>query len=154
MKKAIHLFLHTFFRKELELRVKFFNILAIAGALICIAMTMLSIATEMTTSVVINLLTCVVSITLLFYSARTGRYQLCYGASIIFIFFMLFPSLYFSAGGYKGGMPFFFVFAIVFTVYMLDGWDMLFVTITEMIFYSFLFFIYIFSSGISKSFLL
>ena len=138
MKKAIHRFLHTFFRKELELRVKFFNILAIAGALICVAMTILSIATRMSSGVFINSVTCVISILLLCYSAKSGRYQFCYGVSIICIFFILFTSLYFTGGGYKGGMPFFFVFAVVFTVYMLDGWAMLAVTIFEMIFYSFL----------------
>jgi len=37
------------------------------------------------------------------------------------IFICLFSALYFSSGGYHSGMPSFFVFAVVFTIFMLEG---------------------------------
>ena len=136
MKKAIILYLNTFFGKELELRVRLFHVLAITGIIICIIMTGVSIAGGMVISTIINAGAGLVSLFLLLYSAKTKRYQFCYYMTIVVIFFILFPSLFFSGGGYKGGMPFFFVFAGVFTVYMLDGWPMLLVTLAELVFYS------------------
>jgi signal transduction histidine kinase len=41
--------------------------------------------------------------------------------TIVFIFLILFPIFFFSAGGYHSGMPCFFVFAVLFTIFMLEG---------------------------------
>ena len=138
MKKLVHTYLNTFFGKDLELRVKLFHVLAITGFLICVAMSGVSIAGGMPISTIINIGAGVVSLALLLYSAKSGRYRFCYWATILVIFFILFPSLFFSGGGYRGGMPFFFVFAVIFTVYMLDGWSMLIISLVELVFYSFL----------------
>ena len=138
MKKAFLLYLNTFFGKKLDLRVRLFHVLAITGVIICICMTAVSIAGEMWISVGINVGAGLVSLFLLLYSAKTKRYQFCYYITIVVIFLILFPSLFFSGGGYKGGMSFFFVFAAVFTVYMLDGWPMLVVTLSELVFYSYI----------------
>ena len=138
MKKAILLYLNTFFGKDLELRVRLFHVLAITGVIICVIMTVVSVMGRMWASVVINAGAGLVSLALLLYSAKTNRYKFCYYMSIVVIFLILFPSLFFSGGGYKGGMPFFFVFAGVFTVYMLDGWPMLLVTLAELVFYSYI----------------
>ena len=136
MKKLFLSHLNAFFGKELELRVRLFHVLAITGVILCIAMTGVSIVGRMWASMAINMGAGAASLFLLLYSARTRKYQLCYSLTIGAIFFVLFPSLFFSGGGYRGGMPFFFVFAIVFTVYMLDGWIMLGVTALELVFYS------------------
>ena len=136
MKKLFLTCLNTFFGKELELKVRLFHVLAVTGVVICIIMTGASMAGKMWASMAINMGAGLASLCLLLYSARTRRYRLCYGLTIGVIFFILFPSLFFSGGGYRGGMPFFFVFAMVFTVYMLDGWAMPVVTGLELIFYS------------------
>ena len=138
MKKLAAFFGHTFFGKELELRVKLFHVLAITGVLVCIAMTGVSIAGGMVFSAVINFCAGTLSLLILIYSAKTHRYNRCYAATIVCVFFVLFPTLFVSGGGYQGGMPFFFVFAVVFTVYMLDGWTMLGVTTAELILYGIL----------------
>jgi signal transduction histidine kinase len=41
--------------------------------------------------------------------------------AVAVIFLCLFPLFFFSAGGYHSGMPVFFVFAVVFTMFMLEG---------------------------------
>lgn len=138
MKKFISFYLKAFFDKKLDLRVRMFHVLAITGFIICVTMTGVSIAGGMVVSTIINMGAGFTSLFLLFYSAKKGNYQFCYIATIVVIFFILFPSLFFSGGGYKGGMPFFFMFAVVFTVYMLDGWKMVIISIIEMIFYSIL----------------
>ena len=138
MKQILRGFFEALFGRELELRVRLFHVLAITGVVICIIMTGVSIAGEMWISAGINFVTGVISLWLLLYSARKKRYQFCYYVSIGVIFFMLFPTLFFVGGGYQGGMSFFFVFAAVFTVYMLDGWMMLAVTTLELVFYSYL----------------
>ena len=136
MKRMISYYLNTFFGKQLELRVKLFHVLAITGAVICVAMAWISYAGKMYFSMGINIGAGIISVLLLSYSTRTGNYRRCYWISILTIFFILFPSLFFSGGGYKGGMPYFFVFAVVFTVYMLDGLEMVAVTLVELIYYS------------------
>ena len=137
MKKAIKRLIHTFFRKDQELRVKLFHVLAMAGTVICILMAIQSFAVDVgVSSVLINVGASILSASLLLYSAKSGNYQFCYMITIILIFFVLFSVLFFTGGGYRSGMPFFFLFAIVYTVYMLEGIRMILVTAVEMIYYS------------------
>ena len=136
MKQLLKTKLNLIFGKQVELRVKIFHVLAITGFFICVVMTGVSIAGQNWMSTLINMGAGAVSLALLIYSIRSGQYRFCYWVSIVVVFFILFPSLFFSGGGYKGGMAFFFVFAVVFTVYMLDGWSMIFAAGLEMIFYS------------------
>ena len=139
MKKFLRLCIQSFFNKDMELRVKLFHVLAITGCIICTIMTFVSLAGDMLISAGINFIAGVVSLSLLIYSAKKGHYEICTTITLAVVFFMLFPSLFIYGGGYQGGMPFFFVFAVVFTIYMLDGWYMLIVSILELIGYSFLF---------------
>jgi signal transduction histidine kinase len=50
-------------------------------------------------------------------------------------FSVLFPYLFFNMGGYHGGIPTFLVFAVVFTVFMLEGYTAFVVTALELILY-------------------
>ena len=54
----------------------------------------------------------------------------------------LFPIMFFKSGGYKGGMTSFYIFGILFTIFMLEGWLMFFCVWLELI-------IYIFTIGIA-----
>ena len=47
----------------------------------------------------------------------------------------VFPIMFFTSGGYHGGMPAFFVFAIIFTVLMLEKWRALIVSLLEIVLY-------------------
>ena len=137
MKERILKFKNLFFSSELDLRVRMFNLLAIAGTLNCVAMMLLGIFNSMDfLNVIQNFVTGALSLFLLVFSAKTGRYQLCYTVTILAIFLGMFTFLFLSSEGHRGGMPSFFIFGIVFTVYMLDGKKMFVVTAIEALFYA------------------
>ena len=104
-----------------DFRIRLFNILALAGTLLSLVMALLSAATGVWFNVFLNLLVAALSAGLLCYSYRTGKYRRCYLVTIAVIFFGAFPALFFTGGGYYSGMPVFFVFAVVFTMLMLEG---------------------------------
>ncbi len=115
-------FIYKLFSPELEFRVRLFHVLAIGGTLVSFLMCVLSIINYSGTgNVIANAVSTALSFTLLMYSYRSGRYQLCYMVTIFGIFFGLFPYMFFATGGYHSGMPSFFVFAAVFTIFMLEG---------------------------------
>ena len=122
MRKFIDWTKNTFFRQEVEFRAKLFNVLAITGTIISLVVAVLGILTR---AAAVNWISCIASaifaVSLLWYSVKTARYQFCYLVTIVVVFIILFPVMFFSAGGYHSGMPSFFVFAVVFTVFMLDG---------------------------------
>lgn len=122
MKAKVHRFLSRFFGTSLDFRVRLFNVLAMAGTLISLVMVFGNLSTGLWVSVAVSGASTVLSAGLLWYSAKTGRYRLCYLITITAIFLVMFPVLFFTSGGYHGGMLAFFVFALVFTVLMLDKW--------------------------------
>jgi hypothetical protein len=62
MKRMLRTFLHTFFRKELDYRIRLFNVLAMAGALISLAVAVLG---TLTVAAPMNSLGCLLSVLLL-----------------------------------------------------------------------------------------
>lgn len=106
----------------MEFRVKIFNLLAITGfivSLLIFAVSLLIGASAINSAMLLS--SALLSAGLLVYSAKTGNYRPCYIITITFVFMLLFPIMFFSAGGYNSGMPCFFVFAVVFTLFMLEG---------------------------------
>ena len=135
--KQIFLFVkERFFSKHLGFRVRLFNVLAMAGTIISILMAVSVLFTQVgIENFLLNLFSAGLSYGLLVYSYRTGKYQLCYLITIIVVFMLLFPILFFISGGYHSGMPSFFIFAVVFTVFMLEGKIALIMSALEMILY-------------------
>lgn len=110
------------FAKSMEFRVKIFNLLAITGfivSLLIFAVSLLIGASAINSAMLLS--SALLSAGLLVYSAKTGNYRPCYIITITFVFMLLFPIMFFTAGGYNSGMPCFFVFAVVFTLFMLEG---------------------------------
>ena len=106
----------------MEFRVKIFNLLAITGfivSLLIFAVSLLIGASAINSAMLLS--SALLSAGLLVYSAKTGNYRPCYIITITFVFMLLFPIMFFTAGGYNSGMPCFFVFAVVFTLFMLEG---------------------------------
>nr|WP_294677592.1 HAMP domain-containing sensor histidine kinase [uncultured Blautia sp.] len=128
-------FFHSLFNSNLDFRVRLFNILALGGTIISLIMALLSLGTGSWGNVLINFALAVISGGLFLYSYYSGRYQRCYLITIVLIFLIVFPIMFFTSGGYHGGMPAFFVFAIVFTVLMLEKWRALIVSLFEIILY-------------------
>ncbi|MBR6486594.1 MAG: response regulator, partial [Lachnospiraceae bacterium] len=77
-----------------------------------------------------------ISLALLLYTRKTGKYKPAMILTILIIFIGLFTFLFFSGGGYHSGMPTFFIFAIVFTAFMLDGISMPIFVLLELVWYT------------------
>lgn len=125
----------TFFGKQLDLRVKLFNVLAINGTLVSLSFTVFHIIAKSPLNVIFCLLGAVLASTLLVYATKTSHYQKAYMITVIGVFLILFPVMFFSAGGYKYGMTSFFIFAIAFTIFMLDGKKSLILAGIELVVY-------------------
>ena len=122
MKKLLKHFLKTFFNKKLDFRVRLFNVLAIAGIVISSLMAIGGIIVNIgPTNLILCTCSTLLSVWLLYYSYRSGNYQFCYKVTIVAIFLILFSMLFFTGGGYLSGMPAFFIFGVLFTVFMLEG---------------------------------
>ena len=137
MKKILRRLNTVFFDPALPFRARLFNVLAIAALLITLFVCIYDLAAGMAPA---NSLACgiaaVFAALLLFVGTKTRRYQLCYAICIVTVFFGLYPIMFFAAGGYQSGMPSFFVFAVVFTVFMLEGWKALVVSLAEVVYYT------------------
>ena len=80
-----------FFSEEMDLRVKIFNVLAMAGVVNCILMVALGLVIgSSSANLFFNLGTGILSAGLLIYSAKSGRYQFCYTVTIGVIFLVFF----------------------------------------------------------------
>ncbi|MGN1412446.1 MAG: ATP-binding protein [Oscillospiraceae bacterium] len=113
---------NKFFAQNMDFRIKIFNLLATTGfivSLVIFAMSLINGASVLNSAIL--LLSALISAVLLIYSAKTGNYRPCYIITVTFVFMLLFPIMFFTAGGYNSGMPCFFVFAVVFTLFMLEG---------------------------------
>lgn len=136
MKNRLTQFIGTYFGTGLDFRVRLFNVLAMGGTIISLAMALVGIVADAGIgNIMANFISAALSYALLCYSQRTGRYQLCYMITIVAIFLVLFPVMFFTAGGYHSGMPSFFVFAVAFTILMLEGKKAIVMSVVEILLY-------------------
>lgn len=126
---------HTLFDPGLDFRVRLFNNLALGGTAVSLIMAFCSLFMGAWANVCLNLLLALASCGLFFYSYRSGHYQRCYLITIVLIFLIFFPIMFFTSGGYLGGMPLFFVFAVIFTILMLEKRLAILVSIVEILLY-------------------
>ncbi len=124
----------NFFSHE-DIRITLFNVFALCGIFITITIGIYDFFYVSWKNALVDFLLLALAIGLITYSQKTGKYQHCYLFVIIFIFLLGFPYLFFMSGGYRGGMSAFFIFAIVFTVLMLDRNIALFVAFLELFIY-------------------
>lgn len=136
MKEKLSQFIDRFLNKQLDFRVRLFNVLAMGGTVISLTIALIGIVTDAGLgNIAVSFISSALSYALLCYSQRSGRYQLCYFITIIAIFLGLFPVMFFTAGGYHSGMPSFFVFAVAFTFLMLEGKKAIVMSTLEIILY-------------------
>ncbi len=131
----------TYLNEGIDFRVRLFNVIATAGAILSLVTIVASlVAGEQPATVHLLVVVLALSIGLLIYVTRTGKYQRGYLITVIIIFFGFFPLIFFSGGGYDSGMPLYFLFAILFTVFMLEGKKALIFAGLELVLYMALFF--------------
>ena len=120
-----------------DLKIRIFRILAFGGFFVSafIGTTNLIIGLPLQNAL-ICWATALLSLALILYANRTGRYRLCVNITIIFIFLGVFTLLFVEGGGYKSGMPLYFIMAVVFTAFMVEGREMYAFIALELCWYS------------------
>ncbi|MDR1035741.1 MAG: HAMP domain-containing histidine kinase [Deltaproteobacteria bacterium] len=137
MKKPLSKFMEAYFGEGMELRVRLFNVLAAGGAVMSLVTAALAVVVGSgAVHVGVCLTIGVIAVSLLTYSRRTGDYRTCYTVSSVSVFMVLFPILFFTAGGYRSGMPAFFVFGVAFTAAMLEGRRAVAFSLVELVLYA------------------
>ena len=105
-----------------EIQVSAFNILAVCGIVVSLITAFYNLSVGFG---ILSFIECMsgvfISLGLMVYTRRTGNYRMAMILTVLAIFFGLFTFLYLTNGGYYGGVPYFFVFATVFTAFLLDG---------------------------------
>ncbi|MBR4530113.1 MAG: response regulator [Lachnospiraceae bacterium] len=105
-----------------EIQVAAFNILAVCGILVSIFTAFYNLFAGFGFLSFFECMSGVfISLALMYYTRWTGNYRLAMILTVVIIFLVLFTFLYLTNGGYFGGVPYFFVFATVFTAFLLDG---------------------------------
>lgn len=132
IKRILALF-HTCFNRDIDLRVRIFNVLAAAGCAGSFLTGSISLLTDAGfATVALCFAASIFAALLAIFASRTQKYQFCYLITIVVVFIGLFAYLFFLSGGYHGGIPVFFVFAVVLTVFMLEGRNAIFAMLLEL----------------------
>jgi len=137
MLNFLHKGMNMLFGSHLEFRVRLFNMLACAGLLTSLISAPAGLFINAGFgNLLLNICIALLSVFLIWYSLKSGNYQLCYIITIGTVFFIMFPAFFLTAGGYKSGMPIFFIFAVVFTAFMLEGVKMVFFIIAQFVLFT------------------
>ncbi|MDR0434920.1 MAG: hypothetical protein LBH21_07720, partial [Gracilibacteraceae bacterium] len=122
MNARIHRMLGKYFDASLPLEVQTFHLLGMAGIAAGLGVALVSLFSHPgIVNFFINLIISALAFALLRRTRQTGNYRLGFRIVVISVFLLAFPFLFFTAGGYRSGMPCFFVFALIFTALMLHG---------------------------------
>ena len=125
-----------FFSKKLDFRVRLFNVLATVGVLVSFLSAIVSIVMrDPVREVGLYIAFGLLSAGLIAYSTITEQYQRCYKITIAAVFLVGFPLFFWVGSGYYGPMPQFFVFAVAFTVFMLEGASAVWMSMLELAVY-------------------
>lgn len=136
MNKFLSFLGRNFLDKNLDLRIRLFNILAMAGVTVSLVSAIVSAAMgEKLQNAAVYLVFGLLAAVLLWVASKGGRYQICYMITIVAIFLVGFPFFFFNNGGYYGTIPYFFIFALVFTAFMLEGKKAFIMVGVEVLFY-------------------
>jgi hypothetical protein len=112
----------AYFNEHLDLRVQSFNLLGFAGVAAGLIVALISLFTGAGADNVIgNFAASVIAFVLLRVTGKKLSYRASCWIIVAGVFMLLFPFMFFTAGGYRSGMPCFFVFALIFTAIMLEG---------------------------------
>ncbi len=99
-----------------DYRIRLFYVLALGGIAISLLTLVISAVTSMWGTAAISLVLIIISAALIWLTYKTGRYQLAYVITVVLVFMIFFPIMFFTSGGHKSGMPLVFMFAMLFTI--------------------------------------
>ncbi|MCL1982996.1 MAG: HAMP domain-containing histidine kinase [Clostridiales bacterium] len=137
MKNITEAFLKEYFDKSLGFRGQSFNLLGFAGMTAGAVAAVVSLVEKAgPASVVVNLFASILAFCLMKIAGKRVSYRVCSLAVVVSVFMLMFPVLFFAAGGYRSGMPSFFVLAIVFTSILLDSHERTVAVVVEFVLYA------------------
>lgn len=114
--------LERLYPEEYDIRVRTFDILVIAGIIVSIVTAVANIIEGLELSMTLACLSGIIfSIGTAVYTKKTNDYKRPMVMVVVLVFVCLFPFMLIFNGGYRSGVPFFFVFGIVYTALLLDG---------------------------------
>ena len=120
--KTLRKLIGALYGKHLELRIRLFNVMASIGGFVGVLMSVLNIFTGAGfADLILCLSTAVSAVALLWYANTSKNYKLTYIITTIIIFFIIFPLMFFAVSGYNSGIMSWFLFAVIFTIFMLKG---------------------------------
>ena len=137
MKKIICRLANTYLNKQLDLRVRIFNIMAASGMTVSFISAISALSEgDPWQECVMYMVFALLSAGLLWFATKTGHFRFCYIITIVAVFLVGFSVFFLLGGGYYGSMPYFFVFAVVFTIFMLEGKSALVMAAIELALYT------------------
>ncbi|MDR1559434.1 MAG: hypothetical protein LBS84_07010, partial [Clostridiales bacterium] len=138
MKQLIIRVTKRVFDNQLDFKGKLFMVLGVSGTIISFVVGFYTLLTSNgdLRSTISTFSAGVIAPIIMIYVNRSKRYTLGYLITIAIVFIILFPIIFLTGGGYTGGMPSFFTFAVLFTVFMLDGYLAFFVSMAELSLYT------------------
>ncbi len=135
MKKTAKELLFQITDASQDYRIRLFYVLALGGVAISLLTLVLSLFTAMWQTAVISLLLIGISLGLIWFTHKTGKFQLAYIFTVVLVFMIFFPLMFFTSGGHRSGMPSVFMFAVLFTVLMLRGSAAIYISVLEIVEY-------------------
>ena len=103
-----------FFDEALDFRIRLFNILALGGIAVSILTVAISLITHMWATAGIAGFLVFLSLGLVLFTQKTGKFRIAQIVTVVVIFMLLLPLMFFTSGGHNSGMPSVFLFAVVF----------------------------------------
>jgi len=135
-KRNVLKFLDKYFDPSLDLRVQTFHLLAFVGMAAGVAAALVSFTTGITANGFVNLAMSGLALLFVHRARKKNNYRFYYRLTVILVFMLAFPYMFFKGGGYHSSMPCFFVFALVFTALMLEKADRAAAIAAEFIIYT------------------
>ncbi len=136
MKHTLQYLLSQITDMRQDYRIRLFYVLALSGIAISILAMIISLATAMWDTAGISLILILISAGLIRFTHKTRKFQLAYIITVIVVFMIFFPMMFFTSGGHRSGMPSVFMFAVLFTVLMIRGRAAIYISILEILEYS------------------
>jgi len=122
MKAILSRVYNYLFNPDLNYKEKMFNMLAFIGIVAGLLLGVLNaINSGVTANAVFGFIIAVLSVGLLVFAAVTGWYKAACLVAVCVIFLLYFPYLFFTMGGFHGSKIINFIFAIIFTIFLLEG---------------------------------
>ncbi len=136
MKQKIQSFIRRIADSQTDYRIRLFYVLALGGCSISFLTLLFSLFSCMWLAGLICGVLMLLSFGLICYTHKTGNYRQAYIVTVVTVFMIFFPILFFVSGGHRSGMPSVFLFAVLFTMLMLRGKSAILLSALEIVEYS------------------